>query len=514
MLKLVIFISLILEEEVKSSKRLQIYFPLTWTKVRKNFGIPISVKYISLSQMYYWTSDWSNEKKGYWIPDSFKTICSPEATYKSFLDMIYEFTQEDYDKRYSNSLRNYFTRTGKYYDGGYLNILSFLVNICQCLRQRYTHLHCPNPCYKPNICYNDENSNGLCIVISSDEPIKLLPTNVRVKLGSVYAYDYECACIHQHVFNHTLKKCVPVEKKCDSSVCFNDGICKYVPKEERIIPDIEFSCICPPAWKGLACIEPRNPCLETQGLCGQHYCYRDPTISSTKPQCVNINECIEYSDEVCLNGGICIDKEPSSVVSLGLTEPNLGYICLCRDGYSGSRCERRISLIEWTTWSAWTECSVKCGIGFHTRFRSCPLPNHCTGSHIQTGRCQGPVFQCYDENDEEIPELSQSGWKILKSWGIEWHPDDGHSLNDAFYWNEADDDWGSLHYTHPGTVNLFDILEWTQALQLTRKWTIRELIVFHSIILAVLFTPLCLIVFGLAKMIQRVLYAKRIRLRR
>ncbi|CAH8599117.1 unnamed protein product [Heterobilharzia americana] len=429
MLKLVIFISLILEEEVKSSKRLQIYFPLTWTKVRKNFGIPISVKYISLSQMYYWTSDWSNEKswkylymanyepplyikEGYWIPDSFKTICSPEATYKSFLDMIYEFTQEDYDKRYSNSLRNYFTRTGKYYDGGYLNILSFLVNICQCLRQR----------------------------------------------------------------------------------------------------------------------EPRDPCLETQGLCGQHYCYRDPSnlklgyrcacpfgfkaISSTKPQCVNINECIEYSDEVCLNGGICIDKEPSSVVSLGLTEPNLGYICLCRDGYSGSRCERRISLIEWTTWSAWTECSVKCGIGFHTRFRSCPLPNHCTGSHIQTGRCQGPVFQCYDENDEEIPELSQSGWKILKSWGIEWHPDDGHSLNDAFYWNEADDDWGSLHYTHPGTVNLFDILEWTQALQLTRKWTIRELLVFHSIILAVLFTPLCLIVFGLAKMIQRVLYAKRIRLRR
>nr|CAH8852724.1 unnamed protein product [Trichobilharzia regenti] len=344
--------------------------------------------------------------------------------------MVYEFTQEDYEKRYTTSLRNLFTRTAKHYDGGYLNILSFFVNICQCLRKNDTHLYCPNPCRKPDVCDVSINSNGLCLILPSTEPLKVIPSNIR----STYACDYECVCIDGYVFNNTLKKCIPIEKQCDSSFCFNDGICEYIPEDQRIIQEIQFSCKCPPTWKGLSCSEPRNPCLETQGLCGQHYCYRDPSnvkvgyrcacppgfkpLSSTQPQCVNMNECVEYPDEACLNVGRCIDKDPSlSAIGIDMTEENLGYTCQCRHGYSGSRCERRAPPLEWTTWSAWTTCSVKCGLGIHKRFCTCPLPNRCIGSYIQTSRCQGPIAYCQDEYDEEMPEPTQSGSKILKSWG-------------------------------------------------------------------------------------------------
>ncbi|VDQ13147.1 unnamed protein product [Trichobilharzia regenti] len=165
----------------------------------------------------------------------------------------------------------------------------------------------------------------------------------------------------------------------------------------------------------MSCSEPRNPCLETQGLCGQHYCYRDPSnvkvgyrcacppgfkpLSSTQPQCVNMNECVEYPDEACLNVGRCIDKDPSlSAIGIDMTEENLGYTCQSEEG------------------------------------------------------------------------------------------------------------WDSLHYRFLGVFILGDILEWTYSLQLSHKWTIKELLVFHSILLALLFVPLCLIIFGLAKMIQRILY--------
>lgn len=68
--------------------------------------------------------------------------------------------------------------------------------------------------------------------------------------------------------------------------------------------------------------------------------------------------------------------------------------------------------MEWTIWSAWTDCSVKCGIGVHKRFRNCSLPNRCIGSYVQVSKCQGHILFC---ENEEINELIQSGSKIIKS---------------------------------------------------------------------------------------------------
>ncbi|KAH8857705.1 Cadherin tumor suppressor [Schistosoma japonicum] len=326
-------------KEIPSSNRhLQVYIPLTWLQVRKRFGIPINVKYLTLLQFSNWTSDWSNE----------------------------------------NSWE-------------YLKMANYEIPLYN------TNLHCPNPCARPNVCHNDLNSNGLCMIMPNEEVLNTIPINMRVKLGSVYAYDYECVCIDQYVFNHTLKKCVPIRRYCDSSVCFNDGECEYLSEEEQIIPGIEFACKCPPAWKGLACEEPRNPCLEIQGLCGQHYCYRDPTnlkygyrcqcpigyraISWGKPQCVNINECLEYTHDICLNGGICIDKDPS---------------------YSTTD---------------YNECSISCGIGLHKRFRNCTLPNRCIRSYIQISKCYGYGLFCENTN---IEESFQSGSKIIQNFNYQW----------------------------------------------------------------------------------------------
>ncbi|TNN11548.1 von Willebrand factor type A/EGF and pentraxin domain-containing protein [Schistosoma japonicum] len=301
------------------------------------------------------------------------------------------------------------------------------------------------------------------MIMPNEEVLNTIPMNMRVKLGSVYAYDYECVCIDQYVFNHTLKKCVPIRRYCDSSVCFNDGECEYLSEEEQIIPGIEFACKCPPAWKGLACEEPRNPCLEIQGLCGQHYCYRDPTnlkygyrcqcpigyraISWGKPQCVNINECLEYTHDICLNGGICIDKDPSYSTTdyNGITEvTSLGFQCICQNGYSGQRCEFRPPAIEWTEWSNWTECSISCGIGLHKRFRNCTLPNRCIGSYIQISKCYGYGLFCENTN---IEESFQSGSKIIQNWAIEWRQDDQYSINDTLYWNNL-----LIHWNDPNST--------------------------------------------------------------
>ncbi|CAH8581671.1 unnamed protein product [Schistosoma intercalatum] len=463
-------------------------------------------------------------KEGYWIPESLITICTPEAIHKSLIDIIYEFTQEDYEKSETISIRNLFTRTGKYYDGGYLNILSFLINICQCLRERHTDLHCPNPCAKPNVCRDDMNSNGLCMIIPNDELLNNIPLNIQNKLGSIYAYDYECVCVNDYTFNHTLKKCVPIRKHCDSSICLNNGECEYLPEEERIIPNIEFICKCPPAWKGLSCEEPRNPCLETHGLCGQYSCYRDPTnsklgyrcqcpigfkaISTTNPQCVNINECLEYTnDDICLNGGICIDKEPYSTIEHGVTEVTYGFQCICQNGYSGQRCERRPPPLEWTIWSAWTDCSVKCGIGVHKRFRNCSLPNRCIGSYVQVSKCQGHILFC---ENEEINELIQSGSKIIKSWYTEWYLHENYSFNDTYYNGSLHMNQKTFYSTHLHVSNMIGIvLEWIITIQLTYEWTITELIVFYTIILMILILPIYFIIICLIKLIQYVLHGNR-----
>lgn len=56
------------------------------------------------------------------------------------------------------------------------------------------------------------------MIIPNDELLNNIPLNIQNKLGSIYAYDYECVCVNDYTFNHTLKKCVPIRKHCDSSM--------------------------------------------------------------------------------------------------------------------------------------------------------------------------------------------------------------------------------------------------------------------------------------------------------
>ena len=41
---------------------------------------------------------------------------------------------------------------------------------------------------------------------------------------------------------------------------------------------------------------------------------------------------------------------------------------------------------QWSTWSMWSKCTVTCGDGIHTRYRSCNNPASSHGGHSCSGR--------------------------------------------------------------------------------------------------------------------------------
>ncbi|CAH8535144.1 unnamed protein product [Schistosoma turkestanicum] len=520
---------------------LYVEFPLTMLTARRLFGIPVTERYLELIKFSHWKTKWPKEiswkylkmanyeiplyvKEGHWLPDAMLSICIPEATHKNFMDMAYEFTHEESQKRYTMSIRHHFTFRKQYYTRGYLIILSFLINLCQCRRNINPEIFCPNPCTKPNVCHDDVHSNGVCTIRSNEQLLNDFPPMTVKKLSSIYTFDYECVCLNEYTFNKTLKKCVPVQKHCDSSICLNNGECEYLTEKQRIIPNIEFMCKCPPAWKGLACEEPRNPCLEAPGLCGRHYCYRDPTnlklgyrcqcpigfkvTSATNPKCTNINECIEYTnDDACLNGGICIDQEPNSTFIDGVMKVTAGFQCICRSGYYGQRCEHISPPLEWTIWSEWSECSVTCGVGVHKRFRNCSLPNRCVGgSYVQVRKCRGSVLFCGNEKIDD--SIESGGSNILESLNTtEWHDYNNYSINHTFSWNNLQFTGENLDLLHSGISNTTtgNWLEWISTLQLTKQWTMTGLIITYTIINMLLYTPVYLIIVCLNKFIQFIL---------
>ncbi|KAF5395058.1 Thrombospondin type 1 domain protein [Paragonimus heterotremus] len=270
--------------------------------------------------------------------------------------------------------------------------------------------------------------------------------------------------------------------------------------------------------------QPRNPCkLVSSQLCAPYQCFRDAnnrltgyscacppgmrSASHASPRCVNINECNELTNP-CLNGGVCVDRQAPSANTPRIAGQPYGYACLCRYGYSGARCERPPPSLYWSGWSLWSGCSASCGVGTYTRYRTCPVRNRCVGRSIETGRCLGPVTHCVDAVGDASVVPYGLGSKIVQGWGIGWTPEDDRTLSDAFFWSETEDGWPRLYFRKEG-FHFADILTWTKLTQLSRQWSLTQLMIYHAVVLGLVTLPLLMIFLALSKMIQKSLRRRR-----
>lgn len=517
-----------------------VQYPLSWSNSRRQFNFPVYFRSLTVPVFANWRTSTPSLKswqyletanyevprylrEGYWIPNAFKKVCIPEAKSKTFADFMHAFTYEDYTKDESDSIRQHFTNSGRYYDRGYFILLQFLLNICKCLRNEAIDLHCPNPCWRPNVCMDDPHSTGTCMVVSDPKQRTAIHSRLRNKLRDIYDFDYHCICRRGYVFNSTLKKCTEGPPKCEPTRCHNGGICEVLTPVKRAITGSDLMCHCPPAWGGPMCEEPRNPCTLNQQLCGRFSCFRDAnnrikgyscacppgtrSQSHANPRCVNINECKELIMP-CLNGGVCKDRYPPDLGGVRRRGEPFGYACQCRHGYAGDRCERPPPRLHWSTWSLWSKCSTTCGVGTRTRHRTCPVRNRCPGISKQSGRCLGPVSYCADVEGSIPPEYSGLGTSIVQSWGIGWTADEDRTLNDAFFWSENEPGWPSLYLKKEG-FHFGDILTWTKLTKLSLNWSIGQLMIYHAVVLGILAIPILLIVMSMSRVIYNVFNAKR-----
>ncbi|KAF8568567.1 Cadherin tumor suppressor [Paragonimus westermani] len=338
-------------------KAINTYYPFDWYESRRDFGFPVTFINYDLPVLADWqipdrslkTWQYFNTgnyevpryvKENYWVPNAMKTICDPMATSKGFPYMLYAFTREDFVKDSTDSIRVEFTSNMQYIEEGYFVIMYYFMNICACLKKENTHLHCPNPCWNPKACTNVDKSNGICRQIRDPSKSEVISPRSRPKFKDVYSRDYTCECKSGYLYNRTLKKCLKQLTPCNQDDCLNGGICEKLPSDRRGPGGMTYMCHCPPAWKGLLCEEPRNPCKLFHGLCGLHQCYRNPknrikgyscvcppgtrSSSHESPQCVNINECNEVVTP-CLNGGTCVDRDPSDTTALTQADQPVGY---------------------------------------------------------------------------------------------------------------------------------------------------------------------------------------------
>ncbi|TPP60638.1 hypothetical protein FGIG_02173 [Fasciola gigantica] len=93
-------------------------------------------------------------------------------------------------------------------------------------------------------------------------------------------------------------------------------------------------------------------------------------------------------------------------------------------------------------------------------------------------------------------------------WGIGWTVGDDRTLNDAFFWSETETGWPSLYYKDDG-YHFGDILTWTKLTQLSRNWSIGQLMIYHAVVLGVLAIPLLFILVSMSKLICSVLGTKK-----
>ncbi|XP_051945836.1 protein eyes shut homolog [Xyrauchen texanus] len=138
---------------------------------------------------------------------------------------------------------------------------------------------------------------------------------------------YRCTCPH----GWTGLDCGEDVKECASSPCLNGAHCV-----ESDIPG-EFSCTCPPFFTGPLCEQPYNPCDLQNNPCLHNSACRarsDGTTLCVCPDGFEGTRCEIDSDECvsrpCQNQGRCVDGVNS-------------YSCFCNPGFSGQHCEEDIN---------------------------------------------------------------------------------------------------------------------------------------------------------------------------
>ncbi|GBM24742.1 Protocadherin Fat 1 [Araneus ventricosus] len=113
--------------------------------------------------------------------------------------------------------------------------------------------------------------------------------------------------------------------------CYNGGTCNFATYDPE-----ERWCSCPANFTGRYCDVDVNECL-SPGACSEHEicintfgsykCFCEDGFVRDVYKCVRKTNCIE---DPCMNFAGCIDREDGRIT------------CICRLGYVGERCEKKI----------------------------------------------------------------------------------------------------------------------------------------------------------------------------
>ncbi|XP_043235182.1 fibrillin-2-like [Amphibalanus amphitrite] len=149
---------------------------------------------------------------------------------------------------------------------------------------------------------------------------------------------YNCSCTSKPGWRATSKsdpRCVIYDRCLAEKPCLNGGSCS--PR-----PGGGFVCACRPAWSGVRCAEPRDPCDAEEQMCGKEWrCERDPNVTlgfscgcGSKPGWRPAGG----SDPRCTVSDICLAKSPCQNGGTCQTHGEGNYTCSCSPAWVGKDC--------------------------------------------------------------------------------------------------------------------------------------------------------------------------------